>query len=83
MALQAGVSTSKVLILLGAGFTSSIVLRSERLSELISQLQELLKGVEEVEISPFKYDSSFLAAQVYRILCFFVYTLSSIKTAFS
>ncbi|KAL5794220.1 hypothetical protein ACOSP7_002814 [Xanthoceras sorbifolium] len=64
MALQAGVSTSKVLILLGAGFTSSIVLRSERLSELISQLQELLKGVEEVEISPFKYDSSFLAAQI-------------------
>ncbi|KAL5798009.1 hypothetical protein ACOSQ2_002829 [Xanthoceras sorbifolium] len=64
MALQAGVSTSKVLILLGAGFTSSIVLRSGRLSELISQLQELLKGVEEVEISPFKYDSSFLAAQI-------------------
>ncbi|KAK4847198.1 hypothetical protein QYF36_026889 [Acer negundo] len=64
MALQAGVSTSKVLILLGAGLTSSIVLRSGRLSEIISQLQELLKGVEEVEISPFKYDSSLLAAQI-------------------
>ncbi|KAK0588462.1 hypothetical protein LWI29_001334 [Acer saccharum] len=63
MALQAVVSTSKVLILLGAGLTSSIVLRSGRLSEIISQLQELLKGVEEVEISPFKYDSSLLAAQ--------------------
>ena len=50
------------------GLTSSIVLRSGRLSEIISQLQELLKGVEEVEISPFKYDSSLLAAQVYRIL---------------
>ena len=48
--------------------TSSIVLRSGRLSEIISQLQELLKGVEEVEISSFKYDSSLLAAQVYRIL---------------
>ncbi|KAK3184458.1 hypothetical protein Dsin_031744 [Dipteronia sinensis] len=64
MAMQAGVSTSKVLILLGAGLTSSIVLRSGRLSEIISQLQELLKGVEEVEISPFKYDSSLLAAQI-------------------
>ncbi|KAK2648807.1 hypothetical protein Ddye_016296 [Dipteronia dyeriana] len=64
MALQASVSTSKVLILLGAGLTSSIVLRSGRLSEIISQLQELLKGVEEVEISPFKYDSSLLAAQI-------------------
>ncbi|KAI9177081.1 hypothetical protein LWI28_010836 [Acer negundo] len=60
------VSTSKVLILLGAGLTSLIVLRSGRLSEIISQLQELLKGVEEVEISPLhnRYDSSLVAAQV-------------------
>ncbi|KAK4846561.1 hypothetical protein QYF36_019162 [Acer negundo] len=46
--------------------TSLIVLRSGRLSEIISQLQELLKGVEEVEISPLhnRYDSSLVAAQV-------------------
>ncbi|XP_044465177.1 uncharacterized protein LOC123195502 isoform X2 [Mangifera indica] len=64
MALQAGVQTSKVLILLGAGLTGSIVLRSGRLSELIAQLQELLKGVDEVQTSPFKYDSALLAAQI-------------------
>lgn len=64
MALQAGVQTSKVLILLGAGLTGSIVLRSGRLSELIAQLQELLNGVDEVQTSPFKYDSALLAAQI-------------------
>ncbi|WRX11228.1 protein of unknown function DUF1664 - like 1 [Theobroma cacao] len=64
MALQAGVQTSKVLILMGAGLTGSIILRSGRLSELISQLQELLRGVDEVEFSPYKYDHTLLAAQI-------------------
>ncbi|KGN63377.2 uncharacterized protein LOC101208062 isoform X3 [Cucumis sativus] len=67
MALQAaGVSTSKVLILVGAGLTGSVVLRSGRLSDLISQLQELLKGVTEEELSPspYKYDTAVLAAQI-------------------
>ncbi|KAH9745064.1 DUF1664 domain-containing protein [Citrus sinensis] len=67
MALQAGVSTSKVIVLLGAGLTGSIVLRSGRLSEIIAQLQELLKGVDEVQISPFKYDSALLAAQIQQL----------------
>lgn len=66
MALQTGVSTSKVLILVGAGLTGSVVLRSGRLSDLISQLQELLKGVTEEELSPspYKYDTAVLAAQI-------------------
>ncbi|XVE72481.1 hypothetical protein DITRI_Ditri11bG0042400 [Diplodiscus trichospermus] len=64
MAMQAGVQTSKVLILMGAGLTGSIVLRSGRLSELISQLQELLKDVDDVQFSPFKYDHTLLAAQI-------------------
>ncbi|XP_065875162.1 uncharacterized protein [Euphorbia lathyris] len=64
MALQTGVSTSKVLILAGAGLTGSIILRNGRLSELVAQLQELLKGVDEVELAPYKYDSALLAAQI-------------------
>lgn len=64
MALQAGVSTSKVLILVGAGLTGSVVLRSGRLSDLIAQLQELLKGVNDAEVSPHKYDTAILAAQI-------------------
>ncbi|KAL6975649.1 hypothetical protein U1Q18_024444 [Sarracenia purpurea var. burkii] len=64
MALQTGVATSKVLILVGAGLTGSIILRSGQLSDLISQLQGLINGVNEAEISPDKYDSALLAAQI-------------------
>ncbi|KAM6548433.1 hypothetical protein CsatB_020109 [Cannabis sativa] len=63
MALQAGMSSSKVLVLVGAGLTGSIVLRSGRLSDLILQLQEILTSVNEAEISP-KYDSEIIAAQI-------------------
>ncbi|XP_058070781.1 uncharacterized protein LOC131219575 isoform X3 [Magnolia sinica] len=63
MAMQSGVSTSKVLILVGAGLTSSVILRSGRLSDVISDLQELIKGVNEIEVSPNRFDSAFLAAQ--------------------
>lgn len=64
MALQAGISTSKVLVLAGAGWTVSVVLKSGRLSELIAQLQVLLRGVDEAEISSDKYDSAVLTAQI-------------------
>ncbi|KAM7503702.1 hypothetical protein LguiB_002606 [Lonicera macranthoides] len=64
MAMQTGIATSKVLILVGAGLTGSIILRSGRLSDIILQLQELTKGVNESEISPGTYDSALLAAQI-------------------
>ncbi|CAA6670150.1 unnamed protein product [Spirodela intermedia] len=66
MAMQTGISSSKVLILMGAGLTGSVILRSGRLSDVISELQELIKGINEVEISS-HYDSSLLAAQVRRL----------------
>ncbi|XP_020204991.1 uncharacterized protein LOC109790284 [Cajanus cajan] len=64
MALQAGVNTSKVLILVGAGLTGSVMLRSGQLSGLIAQLQELLKGVDDVEILPGGYDAALISAQI-------------------
>ncbi|KAI3804917.1 hypothetical protein L1987_26798 [Smallanthus sonchifolius] len=64
MAMQTGVSTSKVLILVGAGLTSSVILRSGKLSDVLSELQELMTGVNEIEIQPGKYDSAALAAQI-------------------
>ncbi|CAK9133407.1 unnamed protein product [Ilex paraguariensis] len=64
MAMQTGVAASKVLILVGAGLTGSVILRSGKLSDVISQLQELMKGVNEAEISPGKYDTALLAAQI-------------------
>lgn len=45
MATQTGVSASKVLILVSAGLTGSIVLRNGRLSDVLAELQELMKGV--------------------------------------
>ncbi|MQL84257.1 hypothetical protein Taro_016756, partial [Colocasia esculenta] len=62
MAMQTGISSSKVLILMGAGLTGSVILRSGRLSDVMSELQELIKGINEVEISS-HYDTSVLAAQ--------------------
>ncbi|KAL3652878.1 hypothetical protein CASFOL_002559 [Castilleja foliolosa] len=64
MALQTGVAASKILILVGAGVTGSVVLRSGHLSELISNLQVLIKKVDEAETSPGNYDAAILVAQV-------------------
>ncbi|OVA20052.1 Protein of unknown function DUF1664 [Macleaya cordata] len=64
MAMQTGVSTSKALILVGAGLTGSVILRSGRLSDVIAQLQEVVKGVNEVEFSSGRYDSVILASQI-------------------
>ncbi|RZC65796.1 hypothetical protein C5167_009484 [Papaver somniferum] len=63
MAMQAGVSTSKALILVGAGLTGSVILRSGRLSDVIAQLQEVVKNVNEVEFVPGRYDAVLLASQ--------------------
>ncbi|RZC46143.1 hypothetical protein C5167_039087 [Papaver somniferum] len=63
MAMQAGVSTSKALILIGAGLTGSVILRSGRLSDVIAQLQEVVKNVNEVEFVPGRYDAVLLASQ--------------------
>uniref|UniRef100_A0A7C8YDA8 DUF1664 domain-containing protein n=1 Tax=Opuntia streptacantha TaxID=393608 RepID=A0A7C8YDA8_OPUST len=64
MAMQTGVATSKVLILLGAGLTGSVILKSGRLSDVLLQLQELIKGVNEADISSTKIDPVLLAAQI-------------------
>ncbi|XP_042023788.1 uncharacterized protein LOC121771061 [Salvia splendens] len=64
MAMQTGVAASKVLILVGAGVTGSVILRSGHLSELISHLQELIARINEAETAPGKYDAALLAAQV-------------------
>lgn len=64
MAMQTGVSSSKVLILLGAGLTGSVILKSGQLSDVLLQLQELIKGVNETDFSSAKIDPVLLAAQI-------------------
>ncbi|KAH9602500.1 hypothetical protein KSS87_020959 [Heliosperma pusillum] len=64
MAMQTGVSSSKVLVLLGAGLTGSIILKSGKLSDVLAQLQELMQGVNEVDLSSTRIDPGLLAAQM-------------------
>lgn len=58
------------------GLTGSVILKSGRLSDVLLQLQELVKNVNEVEVSPNKYDSSLLAAQVLLYLVYLVHFIS-------
>ncbi|XP_020250595.1 uncharacterized protein LOC109827977 [Asparagus officinalis] len=46
MAMQAGMGLSRILLLVGAGYTGTIVLRNGRLSEILDELQGLVKGLE-------------------------------------
>ncbi|ERN01663.1 hypothetical protein AMTRI_Chr10g229370 [Amborella trichopoda] len=68
MAMHSGLASSKVLILVGAGLTGSIILRGGHLSDIIFELQALIKGLNEATVSPHGFDqSAFLAAQVRRL----------------
>lgn len=64
MAMQTGFPSSKVLVLLGAGLTGSTILKNGRLSDVLAELQELMKGVNQVEVSSNPYDATLLAAQI-------------------
>ncbi|XP_021724543.1 uncharacterized protein LOC110691880 [Chenopodium quinoa] len=64
MAMQTGVAPSKVLILLGAGLTGSVILKNGQLSDVLLQLQEFIKGINDVDISSTTIDPALLAAQV-------------------
>ncbi|XP_068331968.1 uncharacterized protein [Pyrus communis] len=44
MAMQSGIGISKILILAGAGYTGTILLKNGKLSELLVELQSLLNG---------------------------------------
>lgn len=63
MATQTGVAASKVLILVGAGMTGSILLRNGRLSDVLGELQEIMKGVNQGTASG-PYDLALIQAQI-------------------
>nr|ACG45184.1 hypothetical protein [Zea mays] len=63
MAMQTEVATSKVLILVGAGMTGSILLRNGRLSDVLGELQEIMKGVNQGTSSG-PYDIALIQAQI-------------------
>uniref|UniRef100_A0A5B6ZQC0 DUF1664 domain-containing protein n=1 Tax=Davidia involucrata TaxID=16924 RepID=A0A5B6ZQC0_DAVIN len=69
MAMQTGIGFSKIIILLGAGYTSSVLLKNGKLSDILGELQLLVKGVEKSgDSSNAEPDySDVIAAQVRRL----------------
>ncbi|GFP94961.1 hypothetical protein PHJA_001640500 [Phtheirospermum japonicum] len=46
MALQSGIGLSKIVLIIGAGYSGSILLKNSKLSDVIGELQKLVKGME-------------------------------------
>ncbi|KAJ7953763.1 Protein of unknown function (DUF1664) [Quillaja saponaria] len=46
MAMQTGVGLTKILFIAGAGYTGAIVLKNNKLSDILGELQLLVKGME-------------------------------------
>uniref|UniRef100_A0A5B6ZLS6 DUF1664 domain-containing protein n=1 Tax=Davidia involucrata TaxID=16924 RepID=A0A5B6ZLS6_DAVIN len=69
MAMQTGVGFSKILIVIGAGYTSSVLLKNGKLSDVLGELQSLVKGLEKSEDSSNSEPdySDAIAAQVRRL----------------
>ncbi|XP_007046211.2 PREDICTED: uncharacterized protein LOC18610476 isoform X2 [Theobroma cacao] len=65
MAMQTGVGLSKILILAGAGYTGTILLKNGKLSDIIGELQSLVRGLE--NSGEQSDDSDALLAQVRRL----------------
>ncbi|KAL5987725.1 hypothetical protein ACLOJK_035477 [Asimina triloba] len=67
MAMHSGIGLSKILILVGAGYTGSIVLKNGRLSDILADLQTLLKDKPRDDGGTDSDYSDVLAAQVRRL----------------
>ncbi|CAK8540212.1 unnamed protein product [Lathyrus sativus] len=46
MAMQSGIGISKILFIAGAGYTGTILIKNGKLSDIIGELQSLVKGME-------------------------------------
>ncbi|OAY85478.1 uncharacterized protein LOC109718525 [Ananas comosus] len=70
MAMQVGMGLSRVILLVGAGVTGSIVLRNGRFSDILAELQDMVKGLEKSREKGGDSDSDVheaLASQVRRL----------------
>ncbi|KAF6159954.1 hypothetical protein GIB67_033038 [Kingdonia uniflora] len=69
MAVQAGIGLSRILLICGAGYTGTIVLRNGKMSDILGELQKLVKRMESSEDgSNTDSDSSdAIAAQIRRL----------------
>ncbi|XP_078428118.1 uncharacterized protein LOC144700559 [Wolffia australiana] len=68
MAMQAGMGLSKIAILVGAGYTGSILLRNGKLSDIIGEIQAMVKGLENSgDASQGDHETSLLVSQLDRL----------------
>lgn len=63
MAMQAGMGLSRLVFILGAGYTGTILVKNGKLSDIIGELQALVKGLENTGDSA-NADSDPMAAQL-------------------
>ncbi|CAF1928089.1 unnamed protein product, partial [Brassica oleracea] len=76
MAMQAGVGLSRIIILAGAGYTGTIMMKNGKLSDILGELQSLVKGMERSEGD---YDDSDAVASQVRRLAMEVRQLASAR----
>ncbi|XP_027081364.1 uncharacterized protein [Coffea arabica] len=65
MAMQAGFGVSRILILVGAGYTGTVLLKNGKLSDVLTELQHLIKRYE--KDGETEGDSDAMAAQIRRL----------------
>ncbi|KAK4423061.1 hypothetical protein Salat_1888700 [Sesamum alatum] len=68
MAMQAGIGLSRIVLIAGAGYTGTILLKNGKLSDVLGELQNLVKGMEKAGENEGDSDySDAIAAQVRRL----------------
>ncbi|XP_073021580.1 uncharacterized protein [Primulina eburnea] len=65
MAMQAGIGISRILFIVGAGYTGTILMRNGKLSDILGEMQNLFKGLEKSGESEGNSDA--IASQVRRL----------------
>ncbi|KAG6407580.1 hypothetical protein SASPL_130572 [Salvia splendens] len=68
MAMQAGIGLSRIFLIAGAGYTGTILLKNGKLSDILGELQNLVKGMEKSgELEGDSDHSDAIATQVRRL----------------
>ncbi|KAG9136580.1 hypothetical protein Leryth_024876 [Lithospermum erythrorhizon] len=67
MAMQASMGFSKIIILVGAGYSGTLLLKNGKLSDVLAELQNLIKGLEQKKGDGDVDSSDAMAAQVRRL----------------
>lgn len=80
MALQTGAGLSKIVILVGAGYTSTVLFKNGKLSDVLGELQAVVKGLENSGIAEGDPDYSDAIASQVRQLAAEVRQLASART---